>query len=387
MTDSSKNAIITIDDLKSIWVLIIKNWYIPLLFGLLGFIIGYFYTYKLTNVYEVSSQILLNTKDQFFASNVISEGFGGGYQQDYNMQFVDNSNEMKVIKSYDLIRDVVKKLEKKMLVSYYIVGRIRTTEQFSGMPFEVSFTSVNPKLYNNPIGLKILDKDNIELFFKNNGEDRIIKGVFGKEIIDLGFNLKIERTGFNKNYFKNFENIHYEFIIHPLNEIVQQYQNSLQLTNPDYTNVIELRQQDIIPERAKLFLDTLASIYIQNSLKNRYDLNERTLLFIDKQMDEVLVFDADQYKDCYVKVVIKNKTNPFWFDNVIDRLEKSGAADLQVVEDHFHLDLEEDSDIVSEAEDTMSIVRKYITSMGINTDKKRVENIIQNLSIEAHDIL
>jgi DNA repair exonuclease SbcCD nuclease subunit len=108
---------------------------------------------------------------------------------------------------------------------------------------------------------------------------------------------------------------------------------------------------------------------------------------LNKQMDEVLVFDADQYKDCYVKIVIKNKTNPYWFDLVIERLEKSGAADLQVVEDHFHLDLEEDSDIVNEAEDTMSIVRKYISTMGINTDKKRVENIIQNLYIEAHDII
>jgi DNA repair exonuclease SbcCD nuclease subunit len=108
---------------------------------------------------------------------------------------------------------------------------------------------------------------------------------------------------------------------------------------------------------------------------------------INKQMDEVLLFDAEQYKDCYVKIIVKNKTNPYWFDLVIERLEKSGAADLQVVEDHFNLNLEADSDIVSEAEDTMTIVRNFIGSMNINTDKKRVENIIQNLYIEAHQIL
>ena len=108
---------------------------------------------------------------------------------------------------------------------------------------------------------------------------------------------------------------------------------------------------------------------------------------MNKQMDEVLVFDDTQYKDCYVKVIIKNKTNPFWFDTVIDRLEKSGVADLQVVEDHFHLDLEEDSDIVNEAEDTISIIRKFITGMNINTDRTRVEKIIQQLYTEAHDII
>ena len=108
---------------------------------------------------------------------------------------------------------------------------------------------------------------------------------------------------------------------------------------------------------------------------------------INKQMDEVLVFDVNEFKDCYVKVVVKNKTNPYWFDLVIDRLEKSGAADLQVVEDHFNLNLEADSDIINETEDTMTIIRNYIGSMSIKTDKKRVENIIQNLYIEAHQII
>ena len=108
---------------------------------------------------------------------------------------------------------------------------------------------------------------------------------------------------------------------------------------------------------------------------------------LNKNMDEVFSFDVEDYKDCYVKVVVKNKTNPFWFDIVIEKLEKAGVADLQVVEDHFHLDLEADDDIVNEAEDTMSIINKFIDSMNINTDRKRVENIIQNLYIEAHDIL
>jgi len=87
-----------------------------------------------------------------------------------------------------------------------------------------------------------------------------------------------------------------------------------------------------------------------------------------------------------VKVVVKNKTNPYWFDLVVDKLEKCGSADIQVVEDNFNLDLETDSDIVSEAEDTMSIIRKYIEGMNIKTDNKRVENIIQNLYVEAHNI-
>lgn len=107
---------------------------------------------------------------------------------------------------------------------------------------------------------------------------------------------------------------------------------------------------------------------------------------LNKNMDEVLIFDETKFKECYVKVVVKNKTNPYWFDMVIDRLEKAGVADLQVVEDHFHLDLEEDGDIVSEAEDTMTILHKYIDGLSIHTDKKRVESIVHSLYVEAQSI-
>lgn len=106
----------------------------------------------------------------------------------------------------------------------------------------------------------------------------------------------------------------------------------------------------------------------------------------EKNMDDVLIFDAEQYKNTYVKVIVKNKTNPYWFDLVIDKIEKAGPADIQIVEDHFNLNLEDDSDIVNEAEDTITIIRKYIDTMNVNTDKKRVENIIQSLYIEAHEI-
>ncbi len=104
---------------------------------------------------------------------------------------------------------------------------------------------------------------------------------------------------------------------------------------------------------------------------------------LNKQMDEVLLADVESYKGKYVKVIVRNKTNPMWFDTIIDRLDRVGVADLQVVEDHFHLDLEEDSDIVNEAEDTMTILKKFIHGLNFNTDKQRVENIIKDLYAEA----
>lgn len=104
---------------------------------------------------------------------------------------------------------------------------------------------------------------------------------------------------------------------------------------------------------------------------------------IDKQMDEVLVDDFSKYQNSIVKVIVRNKTNPLWFDMFIDKLEKSGVIDIQVVEDHFHLDLEDDADIVNEAEDTLTILGKYIDQLEIKGDRQRLDNLVRTLYYDA----
>ncbi len=92
----------------------------------------------------------------------------------------------------------------------------------------------------------------------------------------------------------------------------------------------------------------------------------------------------DEVKDTFVKVVVKNKNNPYWFDLYIDRLEKAGVIDLQVVDDHLHLDLEDDGDITNDAEDTLTILRKVIDGIEHNTvPKKELDLFLTTLYNEA----
>jgi DNA repair exonuclease SbcCD nuclease subunit len=102
-----------------------------------------------------------------------------------------------------------------------------------------------------------------------------------------------------------------------------------------------------------------------------------------REFDEVLGISADDLKDKSVKVIVKNKTNPYWFDLFIDRVEKAGAHNVQVVEDHLHLDLQDDDDIVDEAEDTLTVCKKYISSMNLNVDHKKLDKVITSLYAEA----
>lgn len=94
-------------------------------------------------------------------------------------------------------------------------------------------------------------------------------------------------------------------------------------------------------------------------------------------------FNFSSVKGCIVKVVVKSKTNPYWFDMYIDKLEKAGALDIQVVEDHLNLNLEDDGDIIDEAEDTLTILRKVVEGVETNVPKKDLDSFLTTLYSEA----
>ena len=281
-----KEALVSIDDVKIIWRVIARNWYIPIAFAGLAYLIGYFYTYKLTNVYEVSTQIMLNTNEQYYSQSLINETYAGN-KGDYG-RYVDNTNESKIIQSYDLLSKVVDKIKDKIQVSYFIVGKVRTTEYFVGMPFQVRVNSINPGLYEQKIKFNIVDKDYylIQLPGMDAGEG--LKGFFGKELINENFNIVVTKeNNFSDKNIGIFMDGQFEFQVHSLDGLISGYQSGLMIENPEYTNILRISCKDVIPDRAKLFLDTLAKVYISQKLLSKYELNERTLSFIDKQMSEV----------------------------------------------------------------------------------------------------
>ena len=103
----------------------------------------------------------------------------------------------------------------------------------------------------------------------------------------------------------------------------------------------------------------------------------------DKTLDEVLSVDWDYYKGSYVKLIVHTKTNPYWFDMFVDKIEKAGVLDLQVVDDNLNLQLEDDGDIVSEAEDTLTVLNKVVEQVDSRVDKKVLYNFLSTLYNEA----
>ena len=105
----------------------------------------------------------------------------------------------------------------------------------------------------------------------------------------------------------------------------------------------------------------------------------------EKNDKDILSLDYSHIQDAYVKVVVKNKDNPYLFDLFIDKLNSHDPNNLQVVEDNFNLQIEDESDIIDEAEDTVTIINKYIENLSLDNPKK-MEQLFFDLYSEALSI-
>lgn len=104
----------------------------------------------------------------------------------------------------------------------------------------------------------------------------------------------------------------------------------------------------------------------------------------NKSVKEVITdFNFDSYSGCFCKLIIEEKTNPYWFDLFIEKLELAEVSNLQIVEDHLNMDVLEDEDIISAAESTIDIFMKSISQMSDNIDKEGLTRIITELYSEA----
>ena len=100
-------------------------------------------------------------------------------------------------------------------------------------------------------------------------------------------------------------------------------------------------------------------------------------------LEKINATDYSRYKDCYVKVVCVNKTNPYALDILLDKLYQAQAADISIVEDVTTFTDNAESDIVDEAQDTMTILKSYINGLTLPIENEKVIQYMKDVYDEA----
>ncbi|MEM9051614.1 MAG: Wzz/FepE/Etk N-terminal domain-containing protein, partial [Bacteroidota bacterium] len=120
MADKKTNIIDT-EDLLVVLKFISKNVFLLLVTPVIIGLGAYIYAHRLPDEYGAKTQILLGSGTGYEYQSQIYQnltGYGSGVNQ--------ITNQIRVLQSYDLISNTLDKLD--FQVSYYIVGRVKTTE-------------------------------------------------------------------------------------------------------------------------------------------------------------------------------------------------------------------------------------------------------------------
>jgi DNA repair exonuclease SbcCD nuclease subunit len=96
------------------------------------------------------------------------------------------------------------------------------------------------------------------------------------------------------------------------------------------------------------------------------------------------LFDASEYENKIVKVIVRKKTKPKDFEKFIDKLYTAGVQELKIIE-NFEIQESEEFE-VDEEENTISILNRYIDESELQLDKGIVKGIFQDLYRQACEV-
>jgi len=326
-------------EIKSILRIVSKNWWIFVSIVTISYGIGYFYAYTLPDIYAAQTQLLLKSNDQDNPNSLIGGnggGFGGGLGSYMNL--INTATETIVIQSHDLIKSVVERLN--INVSYYIDGRLRKTEVFGSLPFKIAPLYINPNsgLYEQEMHFNIVDKYHFRITYTKGDKTLSQDGAFGDDFINTDMKLHIVSTGVmsvSPAAIEEMKKTNYLFRIHNTEYLVGKFSSSMTVTNPEYTNVLNISIKDIIPGRAVAFLDTLNSIYINNTVQTQIRINTNTLNYIEKEMGEVtnildtIEISMEKYKE-KKDILDIDKEKDDYFATYDDLNNDKAAAELEL---------------------------------------------------------
>ena len=284
-----RSSIIDAKDLRLYLRIVSKNWYFVAVALVLSSVLAFLYSYKLPDIYGSTTQILLKDNEVYDYQTSVYKSIG------YVGAYGDIVNQHRVITSYDLINAALEKLD--FDVSYFIVGRFKTSQVYATQPFTVKMEVLNSKLFERPIDLRIIDVNTYSISFDLGANMVTRTYTFDQQVQEPEYVLKvIPSTYVNDQTIATLSATDYQFVRHNRSMLIARCVERLKVKNLDYTTILEIRMEDEVAERAKMFLDTLSKEYIRYTLQSEFDINENTLGYIDKQLAEVTVI-LEQHED------------------------------------------------------------------------------------------
>jgi len=263
-------------DIKKIISRLINNWPLFTVSIILCLAIAFLYGKYSPPDWHISSKILV--EDQ---KNGPSAALGGSLNSDISSLFNVKSsadNEVQILKSRSLMTNVVKQMQ--LNVRTYSVSRLKSMEIFDESPFNVILYYKTDTLIARKYDIKLLDENTYQLTNSKDGVD--IKAKFDVAIDLKQYSIILQKSNLPKKTGTYAVTI--ESVDAAIDEFSPQFTAGL---SDKQSTTIDLSFSYPHPKKGEAILNRLMNQYLLNNLKNKVQIADSTMKFINKEIDTV----------------------------------------------------------------------------------------------------
>ena len=262
-----------------------KNWLLILLLPAIAYGYARIITHKQLDYYGARTEILLEQKDEYDKAREVVKGV---ISQRFQSQRPDIANQVRILKSRDLITKAVNDLDHN--ITHFIVGRVRALPVggLSGVEIEAFPEQFSSNALGVDFNLDVIDGERFKLscIFRN-GKLYDATHTFDEVVQNGDFKVVIRRAPQGRGTTKQAIAQGQRFQVRNNQQIINQYRSALSVSGVGQTSILNLQINDIRPERATEFLDALAIRYIEYSTAARETVNQKTDEFIETQLTQI----------------------------------------------------------------------------------------------------
>ena len=337
MAKNSQTPLVSFEDLRPYLKLIGKNWWLLLGFAVVGYGVGRLVTHQMVDIHKATSELLVNQKESTGVDAMLG---GRGVSRNFSSYNDEVQNQLRVLRSYDLVGRAIDKIGDH--VDHHLVGRIKEmpVSGFGAIDVDVNVGGFAANMTGRAIDLFVVDATTCRVVLDATGaEDEQItfEALFGERIQKHGVDMVVrldDGVAGDSERLQSAASQHFRIRVKTRAQRIGQYRGALQTTNVERTSVIAMTCSDVLPDRAKRFLDTLAATYIDYTAEARLATNLQTEVFINGQLDEInaltdtLERQVDYYRAQNEVLDLTREQNEF-FNTLVDLERQLREMDVQ----------------------------------------------------------
>lgn len=265
-------------NLKDIVLRYLRYWYWFVLCFIVCTIMAYTSLRYSTPLYDVSSTIVISQDDNLSDAGLsVFKDLGLNQTQD------KIENEIQILKSKTLIRNVITKL--KLNVQYFYEGRVLDIEEYQNPIVSMSFLVADSILYKQYGVFNVRINSDSSFSFVDENHDELSSHEFGTPVNTIvGKAILIPNQKSISSAVGNIIKIK----LLPVRSLVDSYRGRLRINVVGQnSSVLQISLRDGVIARAEDFIDNLIDEYGIRTIKNKNETSNKTAQFLNERLNEI----------------------------------------------------------------------------------------------------